>query len=637
MAPRTPPGPHLTIPARTLNTPNVVSAPVDRFHEYPSGRTFSQDQYQSHPTHTKPERSNRPSAQETHSDDSRSRRVPNTSIQTSIIYKRVIANRVVLAILVAWTTYTGTRYFIAFSDAHQVPLRRAYSLAFGTLSSISFLGNVFVFMFSIVRTFQSARLQQVVVGISSITIICPALINLILVATSRSTEDPNSWMSLRGRCLWDIDVVWQGQSGQCYPGVFWGAWLAGAISRLVLTIVFIALAHLLTYLSLNLAKPPISRRSPSQTALVAPSTATTISSPVFPYSHGSPVTAQESHRTGSQPQLPLALRRPSLAQSRTSGSIHDHNGTLRSSQDGSEANHTATSTLTPSNYRARYTPSQLNPSSTQGEWGYQGSSPVEGTDGATNSTRQLQQIAANFQNATHQVSRETEDGMRLPDPRDPGRSMDNPYLAQFRRRDGNLQPTPSPSSSSSSSPQRYYTPAQELSQPQIDPSNIQSLDSSDEYDSHSDSEIQQHREQFIIQEQHNVMVMEQALREEGYEHVVVMGGVVRRMSTILSLGGGSSIGDRDPWTPTPGSAQMGISRSPTMSTTRSGVLGHQQTVHPSLSRRNSAPTTSGGSGGNGSDRSRTESPSALAVASLATGQSSSSVESSPKRPKKNTM
>lgn len=46
-------------------------------------------------------------------------------------------------------------------------------------------------------------------------------------------------MSLVGQCRWDIDVVWGGRSGQCPEGpAKWGGWLAGAIVRFILTLLF---------------------------------------------------------------------------------------------------------------------------------------------------------------------------------------------------------------------------------------------------------------------------------------------------------------------------------------------------------------------------------------------------------------
>ena len=61
----------------------------------------------------------------------------------------------------------------------------------------------------------------------------PAVVNLVLVFVWRHA---GSGLSLRGRCHWNLDVVWVGMGGQCVPDApAWGVWLAAAISRLILT------------------------------------------------------------------------------------------------------------------------------------------------------------------------------------------------------------------------------------------------------------------------------------------------------------------------------------------------------------------------------------------------------------------
>ena len=61
----------------------------------------------------------------------------------------------------------------------------------------------------------------------------PAVVNLVLVFVWRHA---GSGLSLRGRCHWNLDVVWVGVGGQCVPDApAWGVWLAAAISRLILT------------------------------------------------------------------------------------------------------------------------------------------------------------------------------------------------------------------------------------------------------------------------------------------------------------------------------------------------------------------------------------------------------------------
>ncbi|KAF8266048.1 hypothetical protein EI94DRAFT_1702058 [Lactarius quietus] len=67
-------------------------------------------------------------------------------------------------------------------------------------------------------------------------------VNLALIFAWRSTR---SEFSLRGRCHWDLDVVWVGVGGQCaLHAPVWGVWLAAAVSRFVLTVIILITYHL---------------------------------------------------------------------------------------------------------------------------------------------------------------------------------------------------------------------------------------------------------------------------------------------------------------------------------------------------------------------------------------------------------
>jgi hypothetical protein len=68
----------------------------------------------------------------------------------------------------------------------------------------------------------------------SFFLFAPAAVNLALIFAWRNTR---SEFSLRGRCHWNLDVVWTGVGGQCpVHAPAWGVWLAAAISRFVLTV-----------------------------------------------------------------------------------------------------------------------------------------------------------------------------------------------------------------------------------------------------------------------------------------------------------------------------------------------------------------------------------------------------------------
>ncbi len=76
----------------------------------------------------------------------------------------------------------------------------------------------------------------------SFFLIAPAIVNLVFVLVWRHAK---SSLSLRGRCHWGIDVVWIGVGGQCASGApVFGVWLTAAILRLVLTTVVLVRRHL---------------------------------------------------------------------------------------------------------------------------------------------------------------------------------------------------------------------------------------------------------------------------------------------------------------------------------------------------------------------------------------------------------
>ncbi|KAL7278722.1 hypothetical protein ACG7TL_007725 [Trametes sanguinea] len=75
---------------------------------------------------------------------------------------------------------------------------------------------------------------------SSFCVLAPAIVNFVLVFVWRNPADTLN--SLRGRCHWDIDVVWSGLGGQCDPSPAWGYWLAGSLVRLIFTALIIVSA-----------------------------------------------------------------------------------------------------------------------------------------------------------------------------------------------------------------------------------------------------------------------------------------------------------------------------------------------------------------------------------------------------------
>ncbi|TFK48217.1 hypothetical protein OE88DRAFT_559700 [Heliocybe sulcata] len=149
-----------------------------------------------------------------------------------------------------WATYTTIRYFLAFSftSAHDIEI---ITLALGTSSVLSLcllLASIFLFVLS-PRSWQvshafSVLTRHILPYISSILLIAPAIVNLVLVGLLRRR---NSVLEATRNCPWDVDVLWAGNGGNCDETrkASWGAWLAGAIVRLVLTIAIPAAYHVI--------------------------------------------------------------------------------------------------------------------------------------------------------------------------------------------------------------------------------------------------------------------------------------------------------------------------------------------------------------------------------------------------------
>jgi hypothetical protein len=142
----------------------------------------------------------------------------------------------------SWASYTTVRYFIAY-PVYSDGTRRAVTLSLGISSLLSLLiaGALALSLVVPHRTTHSRlisrslgkSLRHVCQFLASFFLFVPAAVNLALVFSWRNT---GSEFSLRGRCHWDLDVVWVGVGGRCAPHApAWGVWLAAAISRFVLT------------------------------------------------------------------------------------------------------------------------------------------------------------------------------------------------------------------------------------------------------------------------------------------------------------------------------------------------------------------------------------------------------------------
>ncbi len=91
--------------------------------------------------------------------------------------------------------------------------------------------------------YQSISLYHVLQFLLAFFLFAPTVVNLVFVCVWRNVR---SGLSLRGRCHWSPDVLWVGVGGQCVPHApAWGVWLTAAILRLLLTAI-VLVSHLYT-------------------------------------------------------------------------------------------------------------------------------------------------------------------------------------------------------------------------------------------------------------------------------------------------------------------------------------------------------------------------------------------------------
>ncbi|KZT21288.1 hypothetical protein NEOLEDRAFT_1244648 [Neolentinus lepideus HHB14362 ss-1] len=153
-------------------------------------------------------------------------------------------------VLGGWAIYTTVRYFVAFSftPAHDIEIISLSVGASSVLSLCLLVASILLFILS-PRSWQTSHMFSVVTRIllsyaSSVFLIAPAAVNLVLVALLRRRT---SVLQVTRLCAWDVDVLWAGNGRSC-DGTHkakWAPWFAGAIVRLVLTIVIAAVYHVI--------------------------------------------------------------------------------------------------------------------------------------------------------------------------------------------------------------------------------------------------------------------------------------------------------------------------------------------------------------------------------------------------------
>jgi len=110
----------------------------------------------------------------------------------------------------------------------------------GIASSLSFLFAAALALSSVLPCHVTRHrphlrlLHRVLPFLVSFFLFAPTVVNLVLVLVWRNARSSN--LTLRGRCHWSPDIVWAGVGGQCanHAPAF-GVWLTAAILRLILT------------------------------------------------------------------------------------------------------------------------------------------------------------------------------------------------------------------------------------------------------------------------------------------------------------------------------------------------------------------------------------------------------------------
>ncbi|KAJ2965894.1 hypothetical protein NUW54_g13963 [Trametes sanguinea] len=129
------------------------------------------------------------------------------------------AGRALTVIICGWAVYNTVRYFVG-AMLHPYRDRQIVAIVLGSCAALS----VACVLVSIIIDasapqlgwYYKPRSTHVLLldflnYSSSFCVLAPAIVNFVLVLVWRDSADPLN--SLRGRCHWDIDVVWSGLGG----------------------------------------------------------------------------------------------------------------------------------------------------------------------------------------------------------------------------------------------------------------------------------------------------------------------------------------------------------------------------------------------------------------------------------------
>ncbi|KAG8872206.1 hypothetical protein FRB97_007877 [Tulasnella sp. 331] len=446
------------------------------------------------------------------------------------------------AIAATWLVYCCVRYTRATQVYRTDPLRFHYTVAFSALSFVALgvvVANLCVVSVGVKLTASVHVVDQCLLLLASISALVPAAFNVGAIAihhSQSSTRDP--YLSLVGRCSIDSDIVWSGVA------FHWLTWIQvvdpdwGTPTRQALSISF-STASLVPFPPQPVNGKLRKKRHSSQAAL---SPTTDNAQPQWrtfstASSHSHHQSASNLTYVPSHLLRPVGPRYPFQQPQPLSG------------QDGSSPR------------RGGLSPklSPHDPVLHTGVYQYEAvgmSSPLssdESGDGAAD----LNRFAASFRSLVERVSRETESAAVLatspsPPPVSVGSASPDSHAYTYgygysgrrsfsppsRRRSYSPPPSGTASEEASSSTSSHPLQRSNSIPPSHPPSTLHrfSSEAHSQYNAyHNLADVDTLNMQRRLLNAHQVMLMEQAERSEMYEHVVVLGSAVRRMSTIPSL------------------------------------------------------------------------------------------------------
>jgi len=139
---------------------------------------------------------------------------------------------------VGWAFYNSIRYFLSFR-LYDKSAPQAYAFSLGACTGTSAALAICRFAIGFI-TFKPQRTRVDLVGpvlayLSSFLLLIPAVVNLVLVTTTKRSNDLQ--FNVLHRCRLDVDVVWSVTRRICEPPESrWTAWAVVAAVRFVVTL-----------------------------------------------------------------------------------------------------------------------------------------------------------------------------------------------------------------------------------------------------------------------------------------------------------------------------------------------------------------------------------------------------------------